>query len=287
MAKDKFSAIWVSHSSMSDFLNCPRAYYLKNIWRNPETKRKVQIVGPALSLGSAVHEVVESLSVIPVNERFKEPLVTKFEEVWKNYSGKTGGFRDGEVEHHYKTRGMEMIKRITANPGPLQKLAVKIGMDLPHFWLSEEENIILCGKIDWLVYTPETDSVEIIDFKTSKNEERENSLQLPTYMLLATNCQKRKVAGAAYWYLENSDSLTQKKLPSYDEAMTDVLRVARSVKLARSLDKLSCAHGGCRYCQPLELIFEGKAELVGQNSFGQDLFLPPESVGEDVSEVIL
>jgi hypothetical protein len=211
----------------------------------------------------------------------------KFEKVWKNYSGKVGGFTDSEVEHIYKTRGMEMIKRITNNPGPLKKLAVKIGMELPHFWLSEDENIILCGKIDWLVYTPETDSVQIIDFKTSKKQERESSLQLPAYMLLATNCQKRKVAGAAYWYLENSDSLTDKVLPSYDEALTEILKLARSVKLARSLNKLDCPHGGCRSCQPLELIFQGKAECVGVNSFGQDLFLLPESLIEESAEVIL
>jgi ATP-dependent helicase/DNAse subunit B len=62
--------------------------------------------------------------------------------------------------------------------------------DLPHYWLSEDDGIILCGKIDWLQYLPDTDSVHIVDFKTSKNKEKANSLQLPIYLLLVSNTQK-------------------------------------------------------------------------------------------------
>ena len=49
---------------------------------------------------------------------------------------------------------------------------------------NEEENIILNGKIDWLEYVPEDDSIRVIDFKTGKNDEKEGSLQLPIYILL-------------------------------------------------------------------------------------------------------
>ena len=59
MVRDSFTAVWVSHSSIGDYLKCPRAYYLKNIYKDPKNKKKIGIVNPALSLGSAVHEVVE------------------------------------------------------------------------------------------------------------------------------------------------------------------------------------------------------------------------------------
>ncbi|QQS44706.1 PD-(D/E)XK nuclease family protein [Candidatus Roizmanbacteria bacterium] len=95
----------------------------------------------------------------------------------------------------------------------MARKAVKIKEDLPHYWLSEEDNIILCGKIDWLEYLPETDSVHIIDFKTSKYDEDGDSLQLPIYYLLVTNTQKREVSKASYWYLERNDDLTEKELP--------------------------------------------------------------------------
>ena len=57
---------------------------------------------------------------------------------------------------------------IEENPGPLRNLAVKIKSDLPSYWLSEEDNIMLCGKIDWLEYLKEEDAIHIIDFKTGK-----------------------------------------------------------------------------------------------------------------------
>ena len=275
-SKDQYSATWVSHSSIADFLGCPRAYWLKNVWKRPETNHKVQIVTPPLSLGSAVHEVIEALSVLPTGIRFKEPLVPKFEIAWERFSGKVGGFFDVETEYRYKTRGMEMVRKIEVNPGPLTNLAVKINMELPKFWLSEEDNIILCGKIDWLQYFAETESVGIIDFKTSKKEEDPESLQLPIYVLLAANCQKRPFVSAAYWYLENSDEPKDQKMPDVENAKKKILKIAKEIKLARSLGRLKCPHDGCRKCEPLEKIFRGEAEFVGVNSFGQDFFVLPE-----------
>lgn len=274
---DKFSATWVSHSSISDFLKCPRAYYLKNVYKNPRTRKKVQLITPALALGAAVHEVIESLSVIPTENRFKVSLVEKFNIAWKKYQGKKGGFVSSDQEQNYKNRGLAMIRRVIEHPGPVANLAVKIKEDLPYYWLSEEDNIILCGKIDWLEYLPDTDQVHIIDFKTSKSQENESSLQLPIYHLLVHNTQKRKVAGASYWYLELNDELTKKELPNLEGAHNQVLEIAKKIKLQRKLNVFKCPHGedGCRECIPMERIIRGEAELVGQNNFGQDIYILP------------
>ena len=290
MAKDKFSAVWVSHSSISSFLECPRSYYLKNIYKDPKTGHKIKLMSPPLALGQAVHEVVESLSEIKTTERFKEPLLDKFERAWKKVSGKNGGFFDKDTEYKYKVRGEEMIRRVIKSPGPVAELAVKINMELPYYWLSEEENIILCGKIDWLKYLPETDSVEVIDFKTSKNEEGAESLQLPIYNLLVHNCQKRKVDGAWYWYLGLSDELTRKELPDLKEAEEKVLKVARQMKLARKLEVFKCPEGesGCRACRPFEMILKGEAELVGQDEYRADVYIlnKPTRIEEEDSRVL-
>lgn len=286
MAKDKFSAVWVSHSSISSFLECPRSYFLKNVYKDPKTGHKIKLMSPPLALGQAVHEVVESLSEIKTTERFAEPLLEKFERAWKKVSGKNGGFFDKEVEYKYKTRGEEMIRRVIKNPGPVAELAVKINMDLPYYWLSEDDNIILCGKIDWLKYLPETDSVEIVDFKTSRNEEGDDSLQLPIYNLLVHNCQKRKVEGAWYWYLEKNDELTPKKLPDLKEAEEKILKVARQMKLARKLEIFKCPEGssGCRACRPYEMVLKGEAELVGSDEYRADVYIlnkPTKNEEED------
>ena len=190
MPKDKFSAVWVSHTSIRMFRECPRAYYLGNIYRDPLTNHKIKIMSPPLALGQAVHEVIESLSVLPAAKRMNESLVLKLDTVWEKVSGKNGGFVDIDTEHQYKTRGQEMLRRVMNHPGPIVNPAVKIKQDLPYYWLSEEDNIILCGKLDWLEYLPDTDGVHIIDFKTGKRNEDPTSLQLPIYHLLAHHCQK-------------------------------------------------------------------------------------------------
>ncbi|HVX92951.1 MAG TPA: PD-(D/E)XK nuclease family protein [Candidatus Dojkabacteria bacterium] len=262
---DKYSATWVSHSSITDFLKCPRLYYLKNIYKDKKTGNKIAIASPALSLGQAVHEVIESLSKIPLSRRFETPLVELYEQAWSKVSGKKGGFLNQETENQYKKRGLDMINRVRKNPGPLKNLAVKIEEDLPQFWLSEEDNIILCGKVDWLEYLPDTDSVHIIDFKTSKDaQEDPESLQLPIYHLLVKNTQKRDVTKASYWYLEQNDEPTPKELPDYDESYSKVLSIAKKIKLARQLESFKCPNGeeGCRDCKPYERIIKGGGELV-------------------------
>lgn len=276
---DKYSAVWVSHSSMSDFIKCPRSYYLKNIYRDPKTKHKIQVMSPPLALGQAVHEVLESLSVLPTQDRLRGSLVQQMGEVWTRLSGKQGGFFSDEVEQRYKLRGEAMLRRVMDNPGPIAKPAVKIKEDLPHYWISEADNIILCGKIDWLEYLPEEDAVKILDFKTSKNEEDPSSMQLPIYHLLVHNCQRRKVAGAGYWYLELNDSVTSKELPDLKQAHDQVMDVAMKIKLARQFERFPCPEGeSCRYCKPLQRVVDGEAMFVGTNTYRTDVYvLPPAS----------
>jgi ATP-dependent helicase/DNAse subunit B len=288
MPGDKYSAVWVSHTSICDFLDCPRAYFLKHVYKDPVTNHKIKLMSPPLALGQAVHEVLESLSILPLSERFKEPLINKFEISWKKVSGKKGGFLNEESEMRYKTRGEEMLKRVTNNPGPISRQAVKIKMDLPNYWLSEEENIILCGKIDWLEYLPVTDTVNIIDFKTGKNDEDGASLQLPIYLLLAENCQKREVSKMSYWYLQRNNDLTEYPLPDYDEANKKVLDVARKIKLARVLGKYSCSQGnGCFACKPYEAILRGEAELVGTDEYNADVYILNSDLNDSEESVIL
>ncbi len=274
--KDKYKAVWVSHSSISDFLACPRAYYLRNVYKDPKTGHKITVTSPALSLGQTVHEVVEGLSVLAVNDRLKTPLLKKLDIAWQKVSGKVGGFKNKEQEEEFKERGRVMLKRVESHPGPILKKAVKIPTDfLPNYYLSEEDDIILCGKIDWLEYLEDSDSVHIIDFKTGKNEEDVESLQLPIYLLLATNTQPRTITKASYWYLNKSDDLTPKELPNYEDSLDKVLTVARRIKLARQLKHFVCPTKGCMKCRPLERILRSEGEKVGVSETRQDIYILP------------
>jgi ATP-dependent helicase/DNAse subunit B len=273
MANDKFSAVWVSHSSISDFLKCPRLYYLRNVYKSPNTGHKITVMKPPLALGQAVHEVVESLSVLPVEDRLAVSLLKRFDTAWEKVSGKMGGFADKNEEEDYKERGRQMLRRVEKHPGPILRKAVKIGQSLPHYWLSEEENIILCGKIDWLEWNEDDDSVNIVDFKTGKNEEGTDSLQLPIYRLLSANTQNRVVRGAYYWYLNTDDEPKEAEMPELAEAESRVLEIARRVKLGRQINHLKCPKGGCFACRDMERVFNGEGELVGESEYRQDIYI--------------
>jgi ATP-dependent helicase/DNAse subunit B len=278
MAPDKYSATWVSHSSISDFLKCPRAYYLRNVYKDRLTGHKMTIMSAPLSLGQAVHEVIESLAILPVSERLKISLVKKLDPIWLKITGKKGGFKTHSEEMVYKERATQMLINLQEDPGPILKKAIKIksSMGLPNYWLNEEENIILCGKIDWLEYKEDSDSVHIIDFKTGKNEEREDSLQLPIYLLLATNTQTKTVSGASYWYLDRDDGLTEKKLPDMEKSFEKVYEIARRIKLARQINHFKCPKDGCFSCRPYERILKGEGEKVGISETKQDLYILPD-----------
>jgi len=278
MKPDKYSAVWVSHSSISDFLKCPRSYYLRNVYKNSKTGHKMTVMSPPLALGQAVHEVIESLAVLPVEERLKISLVKRLDFPWLKVTGKRGGFKNYSIETEYRERAIQMLINLQEDPGPLLKKAIRIKSDmgLPHYWLNGKEGIILCGKIDWLSYDDETDSVHIIDFKTGKNEEKEDSLQLPIYLLLATNTQTKKVTGVSYWYLDRDDGLVEKKLPNIKDSYKKIFEIAKEIKKVRAKNDFVCPKGGCNACRPYERILKGEAEMVGVSETRQDIYILPD-----------
>ncbi len=279
MEKDKFKAIWLSHSSMKDFLNCPRAYFYRNVYKNPKTNRKITIMKPPLALGSAVHAALDELSILPSKERFTTPLEERFEKKWLTISGRRGGFASQKEEDEYKARGLEMIERVSKHPGPLKNKTLKINETVPYYWFSETENFILCGKIDWLEYIEETDSVHIIDFKTGRFDEKEDSLQLPIYYLVATNCQKRSVSKLSYWDIDRSNKPVEMKLPDVEKSKEKIMKIAERIKLARQLNHFKCAKDekdGCVFCAPLKAVVEGKGQFVGLGDFREEIYILPD-----------
>ncbi|HEX7041920.1 MAG TPA: PD-(D/E)XK nuclease family protein [Patescibacteria group bacterium] len=286
MQTKKTPSLWISHSSIGDFLSCPRAYYIRHIYRNPKSNNKVTLISPSLALGQIVHQVLEALSIIKSEDRMKEPLIEQYNSAWEQISGEKGGFADEKEELEYKNRGAIMINRVMFHPGPVLNKAIKLTSPdslPPRFFLSEKDDIILCGKIDWLEYIPSTDSVHIIDFKTGVNSEKEDSLQLPIYALLVKNLQNRPVSKISYWYLERDNEPTEMPLPDLDEAHKKVLDIGIKIKEARAAKQFRCPKGGCYACKPLETIVNGRAKFVGTSDY-QDVFILPQERVETVND---
>jgi RecB family exonuclease len=245
-----------------------------------------------MSLGVAVHNVLEGLAEYPANERLNRDLLKQYDEEWSKVTGKKGGFTSNEEEQEFKERGRVMLENVTKDPRFLVNKTIKLKRDtMPcNFYLNEDHNIILNGLVDWIEYLPETDSLHIIDFKTGKHEEKDGSLQLPIYLLLCNALQKRKVTKASYWYLE-SDKMVEATLPDLETAEKNVLDIAMKVKEARRFAKKDgiekvfvcpsgpynpeTKEGGCMNCRPYEWIINGdeRMESVGIGGFSQDMYI--------------
>lgn len=269
--------LWISYSSIKDFLSCPRAYFLHRIYKDPITGNKITTINPSLALGQVVHEVLESLAFIKSEDRFKESLLPKFDNAWGKIAGELGGFKTEEEESVYKKRGQAMIRRVMNYPRPLLNKALRLkssdpSFPLPRYFLSAEKNIVLCGKVDWLEYIPEDDSVHIIDFKTGMNDEDISSLQMPIYSLLVKNCQKRNISKASYWYLERDSEIAMLTLPDPEEAHGKILAIGIEIKELKKSGRFICPKNGCFTCKPLEAIVNKQAKFVGANDY-QDIYI--------------
>jgi ATP-dependent helicase/DNAse subunit B len=245
------------------------------VYKDPRTGHKVTHVTPALSLGQVVHDVLEGLSNLPSESRFAVSLTKLLDVAWQKVEGKKGGFLSVASELETKARGMQMLQRVEAHPGVLKEKALKLKVEggLPWFWLTDVDEFILSGKVDWLVYKEKTDSVQILDFKTGRNEESEESLQLPIYYLLVSELQKRPITQLSYWYLDKDDEPTDAPIPDPLQTKEKILEVARKIKLARQLNIFKCPFGGCRNCMSLERILNGEGEKVGVSEYNQDLYI--------------
>lgn len=271
---NKFVATWISYSSAGDFLKCPKSYYYRNVYKSPTTNRKISIVSPYLSLGVAVHDVLEPLAWLPKAQRLDVDYNKKFFNSFNNFSGKKGGFNSKDQEREFADRGLSMLKNVWQNPGPIINPALRLLEDkseLPWMWLSENDEIILTGKVDWLEWTEA--GIRVIDFKTNlKADEKEGSLQLPMYQILLKHFKKTPMVGAAYWYLARENGIVDQKLPNFKDSLDKVTKVAYSVKEARAKKAYNCPYGGCRNCEPYERLMRGEGEFVGVGGFKQELY---------------
>jgi len=93
--------------------------------------------------------------------------------------------------------------------------------------------------------------------------------------LLLHALQARKVSGAAYWYLDNSDTPVDMKLPEIEASRQRVLEIAKKVKTGPRERRICLPRGpqGCFACQPYEKILRGEGEFLGIGGYNQELYL--------------
>lgn len=250
------NAIFLSHTSLGDYLNCPRAYFLKNIYRDPKTGLRLQIASPHLSLGSVVHDVIKWFLEMK-KQVTKDTLLAKYENLWLKYQGKRGGFTLKEEEEAFKGRGREMLDKFYDTSKILGKMVPP--MNFPKYFLDGET--VLFGNLDYVEELPDG-SLHIIDFKTGQKDE-DNPLQLHIYAILAESNLGKPVKKVSYWYLDRDSEPKEAVLDSLEKHLEYLKGKGQEMKKAIEEGKWVCKKSPdlCFDCQNYQAIIEGKGEF--------------------------
>ncbi len=278
------NAIFISPSSLGDFDKCPQLYYYRNVYRSSRGL-KIQLINPSLALGQAIHDTLEIFLRLPAGERSKDLLMDKFEFSWSNLTGEKGGFFSAEEESGCKNRGTQMLERFWRNEHFKNTEMEKI----PGFPKAELGNdLILTGKLDWLEKEGET--YHLVDFKTGKNEEKEDSQQLPIYAVLISGIFKTDKIKASYWYLDKNEDIVSFTLPDIGQTTEYLKKKGEIIKMVRQTGSYRCQSGGesCWACRDMLAIAKGKGKLVSMDPVNrkQEIYILNKNAPEQETMVV-
>lgn len=253
------NAIFVSPSSLSDLDKCPQLYYYRYVYRTPRGL-KIQIISPALAIGTAVHDTIDQFMKLDPTERSESELKRIMNFVWENVAGEKGGFESAEIEAEGKMRADKMLGRFWGNVDFRSRTAAEFP-GFPKIDLGPD--LILTGKLDW-IQEEKDGSYTIIDFKTGKNKEKEDSYQLPIYTILVKRLLKTDEVVAKYWYLEEASEMEDKALPDLNEALARIKQRGEVMQMVRQTNSYQCQSGGeeCWACRDVKAVAKGGGKLV-------------------------
>lgn len=276
------NAIYLSHTSLKDFLNCPRAYYLKNVYRDPVTGHKLQIASPHLTLGVTIHDTIAWFCQQEPKPS-KEETIQKFRQLWKNYRLKRGGFETLEEEASFGKRGLQMVENFYNHYTALDPCAPTVRF--PKYMLID--GVILTGNMDYVGERPDG-SYSVVDFKTGARDET-SILQLNIYSILTEANMGKEVTWGGFWYLDREDLPREATLDPVQQTLDWLVERAKEVKAAIQKNEWVCKKhpGFCKDCREYQALLDKQGEFMFSDvKFKKDIYyLSQMDLGQSVVEM--
>lgn len=264
-------SVFISPSTLSDFDKCPQLYYFKSVYR-ATSGLKIQIINPSIALGQVVHEAIDQILKLPAVQRNKDRLFDIFNFLWESITGEKGGFT--MEENDFRSRGNVMLERFWSNGHFREAEMIK----LPTFpKVNLGNDLILTGKLDWIEKV--RDYYYVIDFKTGKNDEKADSLQLPIYAVLACGILKTFDIKTSYWYIDRDDAFTDFPLPDINKTTRLLVEKGEVIVKARQTNSFKCQSGkeNCYHCRDIQAVAKGFGKLVAVDTtnYKQEIYIIP------------
>lgn len=251
--------VFISYTALTDFLKCPRSYYLKNVYKEPKQGFRLQIITPHLTLGSTVHDTIKWY-LESADKPEEGATLKKFRNFWGKFRLKRGGFNSLEEEASFGNRGLKMVNNFLDHVDVLEPCAPFL--HFPKFKLIE--NVILMGNMDFVGQCADG-TLHVVDFKTGAHDE-ESPLQLYIYAILAEANLQKEVSKASFWYLDREDGPRNIVLDPLDSQIEWLKQKGLELKAAIEKNEWVCikAKDGtlCRDCRDYQLLLDGQGEFL-------------------------
>jgi putative RecB family exonuclease len=238
-----------SHSKLSVFENCPRAYKFAYI-EKPEVE---EFETADAFMGSRVHEVLQRLYEDLKHERRNslKDLLVYHDEIWrKNWSDQVRIIKEGLTEENYKKVGERCIQDYYRRYQPFDQGRTIATEFLITIKLDDQE---LRGIIDRLTAFPEG-RYEIHDYKASQRlpaqEILDTDRQLALYQIGIQQLWRDVERVDLVWHYlafdkEVRSGRTEEKLEELEQSVVSLIR---QIERAEELDDFPVKRGYCDWC---------------------------------------
>ncbi|MBM7616312.1 RecB family exonuclease [Alkaliphilus hydrothermalis] len=204
--------LYLSHSSIQVFHTCKRRFKYKHIDR---IKPKENLANKYLSFGQSVHTALAKYNLL-TDETYRtvENLHKLLRKNWIRQ-----GYESIEEERDFGLRALDMLSNYHSNPLDQGKKNLLVEEMI---YLDIDGKFTLCGKLD-KSYLRNDDSIETTDYKTGKNIEAIDTLQMPIYLLLTKSKLGCFPDTVSYYFLAHGEKITQDVNESYIKESIDFL----------------------------------------------------------------
>jgi DNA helicase-2/ATP-dependent DNA helicase PcrA len=255
-----FRAQGISVTALNNYLECPWAYFYRNLVRIPEAPNK------HLSFGNAVHAALKSYfdafsgggsDGVPGEDRGKAYLVKRFEESLAHEPIKESEYEEALEKGRRALPAFYDTYHATWSPRALNEARVEP--------IPLEDGTLINGKLDRIEFL-DGENVRVVDYKTGKPKSRNEiegntkssagnyKRQLVFYKLLLDKEGKRDMKDGVIQFIEPDD---RGKMHREDFAVmpgevkvleAQVMQVAREILDLSFWDK-GCHDPDCKYCE--------------------------------------
>ncbi|MEK9167955.1 MAG: PD-(D/E)XK nuclease family protein [Patescibacteria group bacterium] len=245
-----------SYSALETYKTCPLKYKFQEIDRIKTPKRVEQVFGTVVH--SALKKMFERNPLYPTLDEILDFYTTKWSEASERIEWKDPVKREAE-EKLYFAEGRKLLENFFKKNSPWNFNAIELEGRFS-IELSDEETgrtHTLAGTIDRLDKNPESDTYEIIDYKTGKKmpsqEMLEEDMQLGAYTLALTTRWphiKPESVKTTLYFLKHNDSVSAvNSVEKLERVKRRVLTIIREIEKRMESGEFEPMPGPlCNYC---------------------------------------